>query len=156
VIQVVRACESDFPAWLRLTAQAETLFGPMLSDPGYLAVVRRKITRGNAYCVRHNDGPPGSELAGGLLFSAHPPRYRIGWLVVSVRCRRQGVGQRLVACALESCQRPCEVWVTTFAPGVSGGAAAIAFYRSLGFQPDILIEEPSGPPTRQEYRLVLP
>jgi ribosomal protein S18 acetylase RimI-like enzyme len=156
VIQVLPACESDFPAWLRLTAQAEDLFGPMLSDPTYPAVVRRKIARGLAYCVRLQNGQSGSELAGGLLFSTHPPRYRIGWLVVSARCRRQGIGRALVSFALRTCQRPCEVWVTTFTPGVPGGGDAISFYRSLGFQPDVTIDETAVPPTRQEYRLVLP
>jgi ribosomal protein S18 acetylase RimI-like enzyme len=154
-MQVVLALPGDLPAWLRLTAEAESLFGPMLSDPAYLTGLRRRISAGKAFCVRQGDGPPGVELAGGLLFSAHPPRYRIGWLAVSIRNRRKGVGRLLVEYALACCETPCEVLVTTFAPEVAGGEAALAFYRSLGFQPGKIVADPFGCLNRQEYRLSL-
>src|SRR5919199_1148979 len=95
-MHVQRAHHDDVAPWLALAAEVEALFGAMADNPDLRRALDRNIERGTAFCVRENDGPPGAPLAGGLLFSPHPPRYTIGWLAVARRWRRQGVGRMLV------------------------------------------------------------
>jgi len=150
-MQVVRAVSGDTHAWLDLAAEVEPLFGPLVSDERFLSALERNIARGSATCVRVDDGPPGSVLMGGLLFSSHPPRHQIGWLAVAQAWRRKGVGRLLVEHALCLVQRPAEVSVVTFGQGVPGGGAARAFYVDLGFVPCEPAEAgPDGQP-RQVY-----
>ncbi len=130
--EIVRATAADIPAWYTLAAEVEPLFGPMVSEPGFQRALAKNIARGTALCVRA--GAPGSALLGGLLYSAHPPRYTIGWLAVARRAQRQGIGRQLVAQVLEQIQPPAQVQVTTFGAEHPGGPAARAFYARLGFQ----------------------
>src|SRR5919205_2858147 len=96
-MHVAPAQLADIPAWLDLAAEVEPLFGPMVADPGFHAALERHIRRQTAFCIREQDGAPGTPFIGGLLFSiAHAPRYKIGWLAVSQRWRRPGAGQALV------------------------------------------------------------
>jgi GNAT superfamily N-acetyltransferase len=151
-MQVVRAGTGDIRAWLDLAAEVEPLFGPMVGDQRFLRALERNIARGSATCVRVDDGPPGSALMGGLLFSSHPPHYRVGWLAAARAWRRKGVGRLLVEHALCIVDPPAEVSVVTFGQGVPGGAAARAFYAELGFVPCEPAEAgPDGQP-RQVYR----
>ncbi|GLY13458.1 GNAT family N-acetyltransferase [Kineosporia rhizophila] len=128
-MQAVPATAADRPAWLRLAAEVEYLFGPLVGDPGFEAALSRNIDRGSALCVRTSEG-----LAGGLLLSAHHPLYRIGWLAVSQQHRKQGVGALLVRTAIGTLTRaPGAVEVTTFGPEHQGKDAS-GFYERLGFQ----------------------
>jgi GNAT superfamily N-acetyltransferase len=134
-MRVVVAQRSDWEEWLHLAAEVEPLFGPMVHEPGFHRALRNNIARGTAYCVRRDDGPPGAPLAGGLLFSAHPPRYAIGWLAVTTPCRRQGVGRALVEHVVALVQPPAEMRVTTFGPDCDAeGKAARRFYARMGFE----------------------
>jgi ribosomal protein S18 acetylase RimI-like enzyme len=81
---------------MELAREVEPLFGPMVSDPGFQRALENNIARGTAYCIRVEDGAPGSPLAGGLLFSPKPPTYKIGWLAISQNYRGQRLGTRLV------------------------------------------------------------
>jgi GNAT superfamily N-acetyltransferase len=151
-MEVVRASMGDIPAWVDLAAEVEPLFGPLVGHEGFMRALERSIARGSATCVRVDDGPPGSALMGGLLFSSHPPSYQIGWLAVAQVWRRKGVGRLLVDHALRLVAPPAEVSVVTFGQGVPGGAAARAFYADLGFVPCEPAEVgPNGQP-RQVYR----
>jgi GNAT superfamily N-acetyltransferase len=150
------ACREDIPSWLRLAAEVEFLFGPMVGDPGFHAALERSIDRGTAYCVRRGDGDAGVPLVGGLLFSAHPPVYTIGWLAVSRRFRRHGAGRLLVEHALSLVEPPAEVVVTTFGKDIVAGRPARRFYERMGFRP--AEKAPPGPDggSHQIYRLLLP
>jgi GNAT superfamily N-acetyltransferase len=152
---VAIACEQDIPAWFDLAAEVEPLFGPMVGDPGFESALRRNIARATAACVRVDNGPPGAPLMGALMFSPHPPQYRIGWLAVSRRWRRRGIGRRLVDHALLLVERPAEVSVTTFGADVAEGQAARRFYARLGFAPAEMAEPGPDGQSRQVYRLVL-
>lgn len=145
----------DIPAWLDLACQVEPLFGPMLEDPGFNRALRKNIDRGTAYCVHEDDGPPGSPLKGGLLFSRKPPEYEIGWLAVAQKWRRNGVGRLLVEHALRFVVTPAEVVVVTFGDSTEAGWPAREFYKELGFQPAELA--PPGPDggSRRIYRRIL-
>jgi ribosomal protein S18 acetylase RimI-like enzyme len=132
---VRQAIDQDIPAWLDLAAEVEPLFGPLVNDQFFLRALRRNVDRGSAFCVRRGDGPPGSPLAGGLLWSAHPPRYVIGWLAVAAAARRHGVGCALVDHVLSLVVPPAEVSLTTFDDDVPEGEPAREFYMRLGFHP---------------------
>jgi GNAT superfamily N-acetyltransferase len=149
---VVLATPSDTPAWRRLAAEVEPLFGPMLGRPEFEGALARKIARGQALCVR--DASPGAPLLGGLLWSAHEPLYRIGWLAVTARARGRGVGRRLVEAALEWAPPPATVEVVTFGADNPGGLPARAFYAALGFAPaEMTTPGPEGG-SRQVFRLL--
>jgi ribosomal protein S18 acetylase RimI-like enzyme len=132
---VVVAEVDDIPAWLELAYEVEPLFGPMLDDPGFHRALQRNIERGTAFCVRCPAPTGKRSLAGGLLFSPHPPQYEIGWLAVAGAYRRRGIGRALVDHVLSLVERPAEVWVTTFGPDQPEGLAARQFYERFGFTP---------------------
>ncbi len=142
----------DIPAWLALAAEVEPLFGPLVHNERFRRALERNVARGSAICMRAGDGLPGSLLMGGLLLSAHPPQYQIGWLAVARVWRRQGVGRLLVQHALSRVRPPAAVSVVTFGPGVPGGDAARAFYAQLGFAPCEPAEKGPNGQSRQVYR----
>lgn len=147
------ARHADLEPWLALAAEVEPLFGPMVRDPAFRRALSRNITRGSAYCIRKDDLPPGAPLAAGLLFSARPPVYRIGWLAVAASCRRCGLGSALVEHAMALVPFSSELIVITFGPDVPGGESARRFYESLGFVPAEMSDpSPTGAP-RQVFRL---
>ena len=152
-MQVVVACEGDVAAWLDLAAEVEPLFGPMVEDPLFRQALSRSIGRESAYCVREGGGLAGAPLLGGLLFSIHPPEYRIGWLAVREGSRRHGVGRQLVEHVLGRVQPPAEVSVVTFVATEPEGMAARLFYQRLGFSPAELTSFGPAKLPRQVFRL---
>ena len=154
-MKVATAVPEDEPAWLALAAEVEPMFGPLVGDPSFMSALERNVARGSAFCVREGDGPPGSPLEGGLLFSAHPPDYRLGWFAVAARARRRGVGRRLASHALGLCARPARVSVVTWGEDVAWGQPARRFYESLGFRSAEMTEPAADGTTRQVYRLEL-
>lgn len=149
---VVTAVPDDEPAWLALAAEAEPLFGSLVNEPTFRRALQRNIGRGSAFCVRAGDGAPGAALCGGILFSAHPPQYTIGWLVVARLWQRRGVGRALVEHVLRLAQPLAEVSVVTFGPDQPDGAPARRFYERLGFVPaEMTLSGPDGQP-RQVFR----
>lgn len=153
---VVIATAADLPAWRRLAREVEPLFGPMVGQPDFEAALVRKVERGYALCVREDNADAGANLLGGLLWSAHPPRYRIGWLAVTTHVRRHGVGRQLVAVALDWVVLPAIVEVVTFGDDNREGLPARRFYLALGFVP--AEAAPPGPEggSRELFRLSLP
>lgn len=142
----------DREAWLELAREVEPLFGPMVNDPGFHHALDTTIERGTAYCVRIAHDRPGSPLAGGMLFSAKPPIYKIGWLAVSHSQRGRGIGKALVAHAIQLVQPPAELKVTTFGADIADGQAARSLYLRMGLAP---AEQASAGPeggSRQVFR----
>ncbi len=145
----------DIPAWLELTREVEPLFGPMVNDPNFQAVLQRNIGRGTAFCVREANGPVGAPLLGGLLCSFKPPVHVIGWLAVTHGHRRSGIGQALVEHFFDTVITPAELIVTTFGDDHPAGEPALRFYQHLGFR--AAGPAPDGPDhtSRQILRRVL-
>lgn len=125
----------DIPNWLKLAAEVEFLFGPMVDDSGFHCALRKNMDRGTAYCVREDDGPPGTPLMGGVLFSPKPSKYEIGWLSVAQKWRRHGVGRLLVEHVFGLVQPPAEMVVISFGDEIEAGQPARKFYEHLGFRP---------------------
>ncbi len=154
-MRVVVAQKEDFASWLCLAAEVEPLFGPMVNEPAFHRALRKNIGRNTAYCIRANDGPPGTLLLGGLLLSPKAPQYTIGWLAVAQQYRRCGIGLLLVEYVIDLVEPPAEITVTTFGVDLEGGQPARRFYEQLGFHPAEMA--PNGPEggSRQIYRLIL-
>lgn len=154
-MQVVEATSEDFGSWLHLAAEVEQLFGPMADEPEFRGALTRNLARSTALCVRVADGPPGTPLIGGLLFSPHPPRYVVSWLVVTDGARSRGIGKELIRESLRRFVRyPSTLEVEAF--GLDHpGARSRRFYEQLGFQAEE--DCPPGPDggSRQRFRLVL-
>lgn len=148
---IVAARRFDVPAILRLAAEVEHWFGPMVNEPGFITAVESAIDDGRALIARR-----GEEPLGGLLFGGEYPVYRVGWLVVGEASRGTGVGRGLVAEAISRyVTAPAAVEVVTFGadhPASRVGGARV-FYERLGFSPGPI--EPNGPDGggRQRYRM---
>ena len=152
-ISVVVAQPEDILAWLILAEEVESLFGPMVNEPSFHRALQKNIDRGTAFCVRKANGSPGASLLGGLLFSRKPPIYTIGWLVVSEKHRRYGIGQKLVEHVLSRVEKPAKIAVTTFGADNPAGESARRFYEKMGFYAAELA--PNGPEggSRQIFRI---
>lgn len=151
-MKVQVAQTEDVESWLSLAAEVEHLFGPMVDEPGFMSALMRNIERGSAFCIRESDGLAGAPLLAGVLFSANPPVYKIGWMSVSQNHRRRGLGTALLAQVASLIETPAELSVTTFGPGVAGGEAARAFYLRAGFVPAEMTDERSEGGARQVFR----
>ena len=151
-MKVQVAQPEDIDSWLRLAAGVEHLFGPMVNDPSFMDALKRNIERGSAFCIRESDGPSGAPLQAGMLFSAKPPVYRIGWLSVSEEQRRCGLGTALLDHVSRMVRVPAKIIVTTFVPVVAGGEAARAFYLDAGFRPAETVENDPEGGSRQVFR----
>lgn len=121
----------DLTSWFDLAREVESLFGPMVGQPEFEAAVKRAIDDGRAFCIRQDDGVPGTALLGAILISTR--QNSIGWLAVARRHRGKGLGSALLAHALDRLDRSREIAVETFAAEVPEGAAARALYRRFGF-----------------------
>jgi len=156
-MKVVNAALEDINGWLELAAEVESLFGPMVEDPKFLLALEKNIHRQTAFCVRENDGMPGSRLLGGVLFSnSRAPSYEIGWLAVSSQARNKGVATALLRHLLKLVVAPAEVSVITFGEEIAGGRPARDFYQKFGFIPatELIPNGPEGG-TRQKFKLMM-
>jgi len=151
-MRVQVAQPEDTESWLRLAAEVEDLFGPMVDEPSFMGALRRNIERGSAFCIRESDGPAGAPLLAGVLFSPKPPSYRIGWISVAQTHRRQGLGTALMAHVVKLVQAPAELSVTTFGPDVPAGEPARAFYLAAGFAPAEMVDDGPEGGARQVFR----
>jgi len=132
---VSTACPKDAPAWLDLAREVESLFGPMVDDPGFQAALNGAISGGTALSARLGD-----ETIGGVVVD--PENGWVAWLVVAERARGRGAGAALVAAALTFLGEDRDVRVQTFAPDVAAGAPARALYERFGF-----VDEATADPT---------
>ncbi|MET8574392.1 GNAT family N-acetyltransferase [Streptomyces sp. NPDC005012] len=152
------AGEHDLDGFLRLAAEVERWFGPMVAEPGFHRALRTHLTRGTALLAEEADGAPFP--LGGLLFdpaeAGSARAHHLDWLVVSAAARGTGVGRALLdeATARFVTGRPAVLEVVTFGadhPGAVESGARV-FYERLGFTAC----EPAAPGpeggSRQVYR----
>jgi len=147
MIPVQAASLEDTASWLKLAAEVEPLFGPMVNEPSFQEALRQAIMGGQALCIRDPDGMPGSLLCGGVVFV--PEANEIAWLAVAAKHQGRGFGRALLAQALDRLDVTRPVFVTTFAETVHAGLPARGLYRRFGFR-DLQSGglNPAGIPTR--------
>ena len=131
-VYVETASTQDVPAWLELVCLLSDHY-PGLDLNAYRQTLEKNIARGTALCVRGE-----GRLSGFLLFS--PRQHVLSCMGVHPHDRRTGVATALVQEMLRRLPEG-DITVTTFQEGDPLGTAARAFYQSLGFEPDALVEE---------------
>jgi ribosomal protein S18 acetylase RimI-like enzyme len=131
-MEICSASIEDFEGWLILAAEVEPLFGPMVDDLSFRQSLIEAIREGRAWCVRENNGPPGTPLCGGIVI--HGIRNEIDWFAVAGPFRGRGLGRALLAHALEQLDPREEVTVRTFDSSADQGQPARRLYRSFGFR----------------------
>ncbi|WP_026004801.1 GNAT family N-acetyltransferase [Streptomyces sp. AA1529] len=145
------ARRTDLPDLLRLAAEVEHWFGPMVREPGFHRALEEHIHRSTALLSVSAQ----ADVLGGLLFAPTHPEYHVDWLVVSEAARGTGVGRELVAEAVRRFVRgPGSIDVVTFGadhPGAVASGARI-FYERLGFTPAEVAEPGPEGGSRQVFR----
>ncbi|MET7376751.1 GNAT family N-acetyltransferase [Micromonospora arida] len=146
--------EQDFNGFLGLAAQVECWFGPMVEDRGFHDAVRKHIRRSTAIVAVSS----GSDLLGGLLFTAKAPTHHVHWLVVTEQSRGKGVGRALMTAAMRRfVPGSGSVEVVTFGADHPGAyvSGARAFYERLGFTPAEAVDPGPDGGSRQVFRLAV-
>jgi GNAT superfamily N-acetyltransferase len=162
VLTVQAAEAGDVPGILRLAAEVEHWFGPMVTEPGFHRALDHHVVDRRALVAFAAEGTSvgHAQLAGAVLFGGVAPRFAVHWLVVSERVRGRGVGRELMAAAVDrltggrGLADGDVVEVVTFGQNHPGATAsgARAFYERLGFEPGEAA--PDGPEggSRQIFR----
>ena len=141
---VIEGVEQDIDSWMQLVQSVRWTF-PGLETEAALKEHRNTVlefmNQKRAICVK-----AGNKIIGVLLFSI---KYNmICCLAVSNEYRKQGIGSKLLAYALEKLDRTQPITVSTFREEDEKGAAPRALYKKYGFIPGELIEE-FGYPNQQ-------
>ena len=134
---VVEGRQQDIDSWMELVKSVRWNF-PGLETENALEEHRNTVLKfmnqKRAICVKDE-----GKIIGVLLFST---KYNmICCLAVSSDYRKQGIGSRLLAYALEKLDRTQPITVSTFREEDEKGTAPRALYRKFGFVPEDLIEE---------------
>jgi len=136
----------DFQNYLVLAREVEPFFGPMENEPSFRENLERAIHDGRAYCVREQNGKPGTPLRGGVMVSKK--HNEIAWLAVATRYRRQGSGALLLQYAIKNLDSSKDMSVRTFDETTKEGRPARRLYQRFGFQEHERSElNPAGIPT---------
>lgn len=134
---VIEGIEQDIESWIELVRSVRWSF-PGLETQEALDEHRNTVlefmSQNRAICVKS-----GNRIIGVLLFSRK--HNMICCLAVSDEYRRQGIGCKLLAYALEKLDRTKPITVSTFREEDDKGAAPRALYKKFGFVPEELIEE---------------
>ena len=136
----------DVQGWLDLAREVEPLFGPMADEPSFQQGLRDIILANQAFCLREQNGKPGTTLCGGIIISKADNE--IVWFAVAHSCQGQGLGKSLLQHALSHLQTDQEISVTTFDGTVPKGLPARRLYQRFGFQDAHKgVVNPAGIPT---------
>lgn len=117
----------DIDGWLRLAAEVEPLFGPMVDVPEFRDGLIQAMQENRALGV-NADG----RLAGGAIIDI--AANEILWLVVSAAARGQGIGRFLIGEAIRLLDADRPMLVQTYDSSVEAGAAARILYLEFGFR----------------------
>lgn len=137
-MKVSIAQKQDHKAWLILAKEVEHLFGPMADEELFQKALSEAIDAELAFCVRQDESVGGAPLCGGVVIT--PSENEISWLAVSERCRKQGIGEMLLAFAIERLSESRPIKLVTFDGTVAEGLPARKLYEKYGFKD----QEPMG------------
>lgn len=134
---VVEGKQQDIDSWMELVKSVRRNFPGLETEKAlkeHRNTVLKFMSQKRAICVKDE-----GKIIGVLLFST---KYNmICCLAVSSDYRKQGIGSRLLACALEKLDRTQPITVSTFREEDEKGTAPRALYRKFGFVSEDLIEE---------------
>lgn len=122
---------TDYPDWLDLAKEVESLFGPMVDEPAFCDGLRTAILEKNALCVVEGERGQHDIFHGGIIISKESNE--IVWFAVARQNRGQGIGGALLSDAINRLDRTRPITVTTFDQTVTAGASARNLYRTAGF-----------------------
>lgn len=117
----------DIDSWIRLAAEVESLFGPMVDVPEFRDGLIQAMKENRAYGIIV-DG----KLAGGAIIDT--AANEILWLAVSTAARGQGIGRSLIGEAIRLLDADRPVQVQTYDSSVEAGVAARKLYLEFGFR----------------------
>jgi ribosomal protein S18 acetylase RimI-like enzyme len=122
------------PAWEDLAREVESLFEKrMAGQKDFRAFMARKIAQREAFIVRDY------EITGkllGLIAISHKNN-AVSWFAVSKKHRGQGIGEMLLAYALNDMDKTRVITVITFKENQKEGLPARRLYQKFGFKDDI-------------------
>lgn len=137
VVEIRLARPRDIEGWMALVRRVKDDFPGLESAEDlrdHRAVTLRFMQNRSALCAAQ-----GERILGALLFSSE--NSMLCFLAVDPASRRQHIARRLVDFMLARMDAGSTVTVTTYREGDPRGAAARAFYRSVGFSEGKLGEE---------------
>ena len=116
----------EYTEWLKLAAEVEDLFGPMVDSEEFQTAIRECIENKNAFCVA-DDG-----IIKGII-AIDRVNNEISWLAVSRKFRGNNTGRQLVEKAIQELDPNRNIFVQTFASGIEAGKTARYIYEKNGF-----------------------
>ncbi|BCY16719.1 hypothetical protein hrd7_05680 [Leptolinea sp. HRD-7] len=141
-MEIIFSKPDNIDSWLRLAAEVEAIFGPMVDVPEFRAGLIQAMQENRALGAI-SDGT----LVGGIIFDTDTNE--ILWLVVSNAARGKGIGRCLIGEAINHLDSNRPIRVQTYDSTIEIGAAARALYSEFGFR-DLRDGglNPAGLPTR--------
>ena len=119
--------KKDVVVWMNLAKEVEPLFGPMVGQDDFHTAMKDIISSQNAFCARDENGQ-----ALGIV-AVDPEQNEILWLAVANAARGYGIGQELLAHAIDCLDAKRPLRVQAFAAGVPAGTGARKLYLNAGF-----------------------
>ena len=140
-MRIELASEWDIDRWMKLVEKVKDAF-PGLETQEALNEHKNTVLdfmgRASAICAKEQ-----GEIVGTLLFSSE--NNVLCFLAVDAEHRRQHIAEKMVSYMLTKMDSLKDIYVTTYRDEVPEGAAARAFYKSIGFIEGKLTEEFGSP-----------
>jgi len=122
------AAIKDYEAWIELSKEVESLFGPMAEVKEFQEGIKECIKNKNAYCVETQN----HSVAG--IVALDREKNEIAWLAVGKKFRGKKYGGDLLKKAIEELQTNGDIYVQTFSPEEEEGKSALSLYEKNGFE----------------------
>ena len=133
--------KQDIDSWMNLVEKVKDSFPGLETEEAlqeHKKTVLDFMERSSAICAKDQ-----GEVVGTLLFSSE--NNTLCFLAVDSKYRRQHIVEKMVSYMLTKMDSLKDIYVTTYRDEVPEGAAARAFYKSIGFIEGKLTEEFGSP-----------
>lgn len=133
--------KQDIDSWMNLVEKVKDSFPGLETEEAlqeHKKTVLDFMERSSAICAKDQ-----GEVVGTLLFSSE--NNTLCFLAVDSKYRRQHIAEKMVSYMLTKMDSLKDIYVTTYRDEVPEGAAARAFYKSIGFIEGKLTEEFGSP-----------
>ena len=133
--------KQDIDSWMNLGEKVKDSFPGLETEEAlqeHKKTVLDFMERSSAICAKDQ-----GEVVGTLLFSSE--NNTLCFLAVDSKYRRQHIAEKMVSYMLTKMDSLKDIYVTTYRDEVPEGAAARAFYKSIGFIEGKLTEEFGSP-----------